>query len=70
VRCVAAAGKTCRGVLVVRAGGRLAATRAFSVPAGRATRLTLHLGSRARRASAISVSAPHALTRSYQLRRT
>jgi pimeloyl-ACP methyl ester carboxylesterase len=69
VRCVAAAGKTCRGVLVVRAGGRLAATRAFSVPAGRATRLTLHLGSRARRASAISVSAPHALTRSYQLRR-
>jgi pimeloyl-ACP methyl ester carboxylesterase len=69
VRCVAAVGKTCRGALVVRAGGRLAATRAFSVPAGRATRLTLHLGSRARRASAISVSAPHALTRSYQLRR-
>jgi pimeloyl-ACP methyl ester carboxylesterase len=69
VRCVAAAGKTCRGVLVVRAGGRLAATRAFSVPASRATRLTLHLGSRSRRASAVSVSAPHALTRSYQLRR-
>jgi pimeloyl-ACP methyl ester carboxylesterase len=69
VRCVAAAGKTCRGVLVVRAGSRLAATRAFSVPAGRATRLTLHLDSRARRASAISVSAPHALTRAYQLHR-
>jgi hypothetical protein len=69
VRCVAAAAKTCRGVLVVRAGSRLAATRAFSLPAGRAARLTLRLGPRSRRASAISVSAPHALTHAYELRR-
>jgi pimeloyl-ACP methyl ester carboxylesterase len=68
VRCVAPAGKTCRGVLVVRAGTRLATTRLFSLPAGRAARLTLYLGPRARRANAISVSAPHALTRTYQLR--
>jgi pimeloyl-ACP methyl ester carboxylesterase len=70
VRCVAAAGKTCRGVLVVRAGSRRAATRVFSLPAGRAARLTLHLGPLARRASAISVSAPHALTHTYVLRST
>ena len=69
VRCVAAAGKTCRGLLTVRADGRLAATRAFSVPAGRAARLTLHLGPRARRASAVTVSAPHALKRTYSVRR-
>jgi pimeloyl-ACP methyl ester carboxylesterase len=69
VRCVAAAGKTCRGLLVARAGSRLAATRAFSLPAGRAARLTLRLGPRARRASAITVSAPHALTQAYRLRR-
>jgi pimeloyl-ACP methyl ester carboxylesterase len=69
-RCVAAAGKTCRGVLVVRAAGRLAATHGFSLPAGRATRITVHLGPRARRASIVSVSAPHAITRSYTLRRT
>ena len=69
VRCVAAAGKTCRGLLTVRADGRLAATRAFSVPAGRAARLTLHLAPRARRASAVTVSAPYALKRTYSLRR-
>jgi pimeloyl-ACP methyl ester carboxylesterase len=69
VRCVAAAGKTCSGLLVVRAGRAVAATRSFSLPAGRATRLTVHLGPRARRASSISVSAPHALTRAYELRR-
>ena len=34
VRCVAPAGKTCRGLLAVRAGGRLAAVRPFSVPGG------------------------------------
>ena len=70
VRCVAAAGKTCRGLLVVRAGGRLAAVRPFSVKAGRAARLALRLGPRARRASSISISAPHALTRAYELRRS
>jgi pimeloyl-ACP methyl ester carboxylesterase len=70
VRCVATAGKTCRGVLVVRADGHLAATRAFSLPAGRGARLTLRLGARARRASAVTVSAPHALARSYELRRS
>jgi hypothetical protein len=68
VRCVAAAGKTCRGLLVVRAGGRPAAARAFSVPAGRAARLTLRLGPRARRASSLTVSAPQALTRTYAVR--
>lgn len=66
-RCVAAAGKKCRGLLVVRAGSRRAA-RAFSLPTGRAARLTLHLGPRARRASAVRISAPHALTRTYTLR--
>jgi hypothetical protein len=68
VRCVAAAGKTCRGVLVVRVDGRVAATRAFSVAAGRAARLALRLGPRARRASAVTVSAPRALTRTYAVR--
>jgi triacylglycerol lipase len=70
VRCVAAAGKTCRGLLVVRAGGDLAAVRRFSVKAGRAARLALRLGPRSRRASSISVSAPHALTAAYELRRS
>jgi pimeloyl-ACP methyl ester carboxylesterase len=70
VRCVAAEGKTCRGALVVRAGGRLAVVRPFSVKAGRAARLALRLGPRARRASSISISAPHALTRAYELRRS
>jgi pimeloyl-ACP methyl ester carboxylesterase len=69
VRCVAAKGKSCRGLLVVRTPHGVAATRGFSLAAGRATRLTVHLGPRARRASSISVSAPHALTRAYQLRR-
>jgi triacylglycerol lipase len=68
VRCVAAVGRTCRGLLTVRADGRLVATRAFSVPAGRAARLTLRLGPRARRASAVTVSAPHALKRTYAVR--
>jgi hypothetical protein len=69
VRCIAAAGKTCRGLLVVRAGRAVAATRSFSLTAGRATRLTVQLGARARRASSISVSAPHALARAYRLLR-
>jgi pimeloyl-ACP methyl ester carboxylesterase len=68
VRCVAAAGKTCRGMLVVRAGTSLAAIRSFSLPAGRAARLTLHLGPRSRTASSVSVSAPHAVSRTYALR--
>jgi len=68
VRCVAPTGKTCRGDLVARADGRRAATRAFSVPAGRASRLTLRLAPRARRASAVTVSAPHALERTYAVR--
>jgi pimeloyl-ACP methyl ester carboxylesterase len=68
VRCVAAAARTCRGLLVARAGGLRAATRAFSLAAGRAARLTLRLGPRARRAGAITVSAPRALTRAYTLR--
>jgi hypothetical protein len=68
VRCVAAVGKNCRGLLVVHAEGRRAAVRAFSLPAGRAARLTVQLGPRARRASAVSISAPHALTRPYALR--
>jgi pimeloyl-ACP methyl ester carboxylesterase len=70
VRCVAAESKTCRGLLVVRAGARVAAVRPFSVKAGRAARLALRLGPRARRASSISVRAPHALTRAYELRRS
>jgi pimeloyl-ACP methyl ester carboxylesterase len=70
VRCIAPAGKTCRGLLVVRVGRRLATARAFSLRAGRAARLTLRLGPRARRASAVTVSAPRALTRAYALRRT
>jgi pimeloyl-ACP methyl ester carboxylesterase len=68
VRCVAAVGKRCRGPLVVRAGSRPVASRVFSLPAGRAARLTVRLGRRARRAGAVSVSAPHALARTYMLR--
>ena len=70
VRCVAPEGKTCRGVLVVHAGPPSRPPAAFSLPAGRAARLTVHLGPRARRASSLKVSAPHALTRTYQLRRS
>jgi hypothetical protein len=68
VRCVAAVGKRCRGPLVVRAGSRPVASRVFSLPAGRAARVTVRLGPRARRAGAVSVSAPHALARTYMLR--
>ena len=70
VRCVAAAGMTCCGLLVVRAGGRLAAARPFSVKSGRAARVALRLGPRGRRAGSVSVSAPGALTRAYALRRS
>ena len=68
VRCVAAAGKTCRGLLVVRAGSRVVASRTFALAPGRAARLTLHVGPRGRTASAVTVSAPHALSRTYALR--
>jgi pimeloyl-ACP methyl ester carboxylesterase len=67
-RCVAPVGKKCRGLLVVHAGDRRAAVRAFSLPAGRAARVIVQLGPRARRASTVTVSAPHALARTYTLR--
>jgi hypothetical protein len=69
VRCVAPAGQTCRGLLVVRVGGRVVAARPFSLKAGRAARPALRLGPRARRASTVSISAAHALTRAYALHR-
>jgi pimeloyl-ACP methyl ester carboxylesterase len=69
VRCVAAEGKTCRGLLVARAGRGLPAVHPFSVKAGRAARVTLRLGPSARRATSVNVSAPHAITRAYTLLR-
>jgi pimeloyl-ACP methyl ester carboxylesterase len=69
VRCVGAADRTCRGLLLVRAAGRPATTRPFSLSAGRRARLTLRLAPSARRASAVTVSAPRALARTYELRR-
>ena len=68
VRCVAAAGKTCRGLLVVRAGGRPATVRRFVVKAGRASAA----GAAPRPApegELRDVGAPHALTRA-SLRRS
>jgi hypothetical protein len=68
VRCVGPAGKTCRGMLVVLAGGRVAATRAFSLLAGRAARLTVRLGPRARRASVVTVRGKHSIGAAFGLR--
>jgi triacylglycerol lipase len=67
VRCVGPAGKTCRGVLVVRAGGRVAATRAFLLPAGRAARLTVRLGPRARRAKVVTVGGKYVVRGRYSI---
>jgi pimeloyl-ACP methyl ester carboxylesterase len=69
VRCVAPAGKMCSGVLVVRVEERAVATRTYSLPAGRAARLTVRLGPRARRASVITVRGRHSMGAAFGLRR-
>ena len=71
VRCVAPAGRTCRGLLAVRADGRVAAVRPFSVKAGRAEPAgAAPRPARPQGELPISISAPHALARVYDLRRS